>query len=121
MREVPGIELTSQRLNNRLARAIRRKYGAGRCRREAHALARSYVDTKTVDTDMIKPMGSRRAHDRPFEWHYSIEVPGFAETSGKPITVRPRVRGTKSTGLLEMKEPRADTDEFDITLWLATP
>ncbi len=111
---------------------------------DAAAFARSAVDTKTVDTDVIKPieslmadsfptftltsatMGSRRAHDRPFEWHYGIEVPGFAERSGNLITVRPRVLGTKSTGLLETKEPRendiefegprADTDEFDITL-----
>ena len=108
------------------------------------ANARGMFDTTTVNTDQIKPIESLmaesfptftlksaavrnlRVHDQPFEWHYSIEVPAFAETSGNLVTLRPRVLGSKSSGLLETKEPRendiefdgsrTDTDEFEITL-----
>ncbi len=111
---------------------------------DAAALARAQMDATTVSTDQIKPVESLmaasfptftlktaavrnlRTHDRPFEWHFAFEVPGFAESSGNLITLRPRILGTKSTGLLETKAPREndiefegprmDTDEFEIAL-----
>jgi hypothetical protein len=95
------------------------------------AFARGAVDAATQETDRIKPIESvmaqsfatfrltkatitnLHAHDQPFEWNYSIEVPNYAEASGDIFTVRPRVLGTKSTGLLETKEPRENDIEFE--------
>ena len=95
------------------------------------AFARRAVDAATQETDRIKPIESvmaqsfatfqltkaairnLRALDQPFEWNYSIEVPNYAEASGDILTLRPRVLGTKSTGLLETKEPRENDIEFE--------
>jgi hypothetical protein len=54
-----------------------------------------------------------RVRNQPFEWNYSIEVPNYGETSGSILTLRPRVLGTKSTPLLETKEPRENDIEFE--------
>ncbi len=67
-----------------------------------------------------------RAPSRPLEWNYTLEVEHYAKQSGDLLTVRPRVFGSKSSGLLETRDPRRyeiefegprrDTDVFEITL-----
>ena len=77
--------------------------------------------------DILKAsIGNGRVLDRPFEWSYSVEVPGYARRGGDLLLVRPRVLGTKSSALLETQDPRQypiefpglerDTDVFDIAL-----
>jgi transglutaminase-like putative cysteine protease len=98
----------------------------------------------TQDTDRIKPVESvagasfstfqilkatvANLHlaDRPFEWNYTLEAPNYAKTAGDLLLVRPRVLGSKTSGLLETKEarqypvefegPERDTDVFEIEL-----
>jgi Domain of Unknown Function with PDB structure (DUF3857)/Transglutaminase-like superfamily len=98
----------------------------------------------TQDTDRIKPVeavagasfstfqilkatvANLRAADRPFEWKYSLEAPNYAKRAGDLLLVRPRVLGSKTSGLLETKEarrypvefegPERDTDVFEIEL-----
>jgi hypothetical protein len=102
------------------------------------------VDTAAQDSDRIRSVESRlasslatfrvtkasinnlHAPSRPLEWRYSIEVERYAKPNGDLLTVRPRVVGSKSSGLLETRDPRRyeiefegprrDTDEFEITL-----
>lgn len=82
----------------------------------------------TQDTDRIKPVESvagasfstfqilkatvanLRVADRPFEWNYTLEAPNYAKTAGDLLLVRPRVLGSKSSGLLETKEARQYPD-----------
>lgn len=62
----------------------------------------------------------------PFELHYSFVAGNYAKTAGDLILLRPRVLGTKSSPVLEDKEPRQfpvmlgpshqDTDTFEIVL-----
>jgi hypothetical protein len=98
----------------------------------------------TQDTDRIKPVeavagaslatfrilkatdANLRVADRPFEWNYTLEAPNYAKSAGDLLFVRPRVLGSKSSGLLETKEarqypvefegPERDTDLFEIEL-----
>ncbi len=63
---------------------------------------------------------------QPFEYQYSIVAPNYAKLTGSLVLVRPRVIGTKSSAILETKEPRKfaiefegparDTDSFEITI-----
>ncbi|HWW19250.1 MAG TPA: DUF3857 and transglutaminase domain-containing protein, partial [Steroidobacteraceae bacterium] len=108
------------------------------------AFERSTVVGATEATDQIKSVesvmadsfptfqlthasiGNLHASNRPLEWNYTLEVPHYAKLSGGLLTVRPRVIGSKSTGLLETREPRRydidfdgpqrDTDTFEINL-----
>jgi hypothetical protein len=67
-----------------------------------------------------------RAADLPLEWSYSVEVQNYAKSAGDLLLVRPRVLGSKSSGLLETKEarrypvefagPRRDADLFEIAI-----
>jgi len=96
------------------------------------------------DRDKIKPIESMLAeslsnyrithatvsnlqhNDQPFGYDYSLVVDNYAKTAGNLLLVRPRVLGTRSSGLLETKEPRKfpvefqgpslDSDVFEITL-----
>ncbi len=62
----------------------------------------------------------------PLEWNYTVEVEHYAKQSGDLLMVRPRVLGSKTSGLLETRDPRRyeiefegprrDTDVFEITL-----
>lgn len=62
----------------------------------------------------------------PFIWNYSFQAENYARSAGNLLLVRPRVLGSKSSGLLEVPDPRRypiefegpvqDTDSFDITL-----
>jgi len=98
----------------------------------------------TTDTDRIKPIESMLAEslpnykithatvsnfqkkDQPFGYDYSLVVEHYAKTAGNLLLVRPRVLGSRTSGLLETKEPRKfpvefqgpslDSDTFEITL-----
>ncbi len=100
--------------------------------------------TVTTETARIKPIESLLANslsqfrithatlinlnlnDLPFGFDYSFEADNYAKTAGGLLLVRPRVLGSKSSALLETKEPRQfpiefeapvkDTDSFEITL-----
>ncbi len=64
--------------------------------------------------------------DLPFGFEYTFESENYAKNAGDLLLVRPRVIGSKSSPLLETKEPRQfpiefegpirDTDEFEIAL-----
>jgi len=64
--------------------------------------------------------------DQPFGFSYTFQSPSYAKLAGNLVLVRPRVLGTKSSRILETKEPRKfpfefegplrDTDSFDIVL-----
>jgi hypothetical protein len=118
---------------------IHEKWSGDRAAQQ-RAMARSF----TKDTDRIKPVESvaaesfsafdiqkatvtnNHANDRPYEWDYTLDAPRYAKVAGDLLIVRPRVLGSKSSGLLETKEPRRhpieftggerDTDVFEITL-----
>ena len=105
---------------------------------------RSTLDLTTQETDRIKSIeavlanslptfqltkasiANRQISSKPLEWNYSLEVDQYAKVTGDLLTVRPRVLGSMSTGLLETGEPRRydiefegprrDTDLFEITL-----
>lgn len=98
----------------------------------------------TKDTDRIKPIEDLLAGslslfqitqasimnltqtDKPFGFHYAFEAQNYAKDAGGLLLVRPRVLGVKTRGILETKEPRKfsiefegpsrDTDTFDITI-----
>ncbi|MBI3474763.1 MAG: DUF3857 and transglutaminase domain-containing protein [Acidobacteria bacterium] len=100
--------------------------------------------TVTKDVDRIKPIESllgssltsfriTRASvvnlqriDQPFGFDYSFESDKYAKNAGDLILLRPRVVGSKSSGILETKDPRKfpvefegpvkDTDNFEITI-----
>jgi len=100
--------------------------------------------TMTRDADRVKPieslLGGSLSNFRvtsarlvnlqqtslPFGFEYSFEAVNYAKNAGGLLLVRPRVIGTKSSALLETKEPRKfpiefegpvqDTDNFEITL-----
>jgi hypothetical protein len=65
-------------------------------------------------------------NDQPFGYEYSLIVDNYAKTAGNLLLVRPRVLGSRSSALLETKEPRRfpvefsgpslDSDSFEITL-----
>ena len=64
--------------------------------------------------------------DQPFGFNYTFQSDNYAKTAGNLLLVRPRVIGSKSSGVLETKEPRKfplefespwrDTDSFEIAL-----
>jgi len=64
--------------------------------------------------------------DQPFGFDYSFESDSYAKNAGNLLLLRPRVVGSKSSGILETKEPRKfpvefegpvrDTDSFEITI-----
>jgi hypothetical protein len=64
--------------------------------------------------------------DLPFAYEYSFVVSNYAKSAGNLLLVRPRVLGSKSSALLETKEPRKfpvefsgpslDSDTFEIAL-----
>jgi len=108
------------------------------------ALQRYELRSMTADADQIKVVeavagasfptfqilkanvANVHAADRPLEWSYSFEAQNFAKTAGDLLLVRPRVLGSKSSGLLETKEarqypvefagPKHDTDVFEIAI-----
>jgi uncharacterized protein DUF3857/transglutaminase superfamily protein len=71
-------------------------------------------------------MTSLQDAHKPFQLDYSILAQRYAKPAGDLLLVRPRLIGTKGSGLLEAKEPRKlpvifdgprkDTDTFEITI-----
>jgi len=100
--------------------------------------------TVTKSTDRIKPIESLladslsgfqivkasvtnlEATDQPFGFNYTFQSPNYAKLAGNLLLLRPRVLGSKSSGVLETKDPRnfpfefegpmRDIDSFDIAL-----
>jgi hypothetical protein len=64
--------------------------------------------------------------DLPFGFNYTFEADNYAKAAGDLLLMRPRVLGSKSSGILETKEARKfpiefdgpvrDVDQFEITL-----
>jgi hypothetical protein len=107
-------------------------------------LERERLRAATKDSDRTKPIESLLAGslssfqivtasavnsektDLPLGFNYSFESDKYAKLAGNLLLVRPRVLGSKSSGVLETKEPRKfpfefdapvrDTDSFEITL-----
>lgn len=95
------------------------------------AIQRSMLRSVTQEIDKIKPVesvaaasfasfeilkatiGNSTATDKPFEWHYTIEAVDYAKVAGDLLLVRPRILGSKSSALLETKEPREHSIEFE--------
>lgn len=109
------------------------------------ATAQRYaLRSATKDADRIKPIETLLSHslatfhltkamaknltetNQPFVYEYSLVAGNYAKMAGNLLLVRPRVVGSKSSDLLETKEPRKfpvefdgpqrDTDMFEITL-----
>jgi hypothetical protein len=102
------------------------------------------LKTVTKSADQVKPIESLVSHslatfqltkatilnlnqtDQPFGYQYSFVAENYAKTAGNLMLVRPRVLGSKSSDLLENKEPRKypvefsgperDVDTFEITM-----
>jgi hypothetical protein len=100
--------------------------------------------TTTKESDRIKPIEELLAGsistfqitqaslvnvaqtDLPFGFDYSFEAANYAKNAGNLLLLRPRVLGSKSSGVLETKDPRnfpiefegpvQDTDTFEIAL-----
>lgn len=114
-------------------------------RRGDQALAqRSVLRSVAQDSDRIRTVESElagsftsfeitkasirnlRITDRPLEWQYSLVSDSYAKSVAELLLVRPRVLGSKSSALLEKKEPREnpivfnalrrDSDLFEIEL-----
>jgi hypothetical protein len=54
-----------------------------------------------------------RNTDQPFGFEYSFEAANYAKNAGGLLLLRPRVLGSKSSGIMETKEPRKFSIEFD--------
>jgi transglutaminase-like putative cysteine protease len=108
------------------------------------ASERSRLRNVTDNKDRIKPIESLLAGslpnfqimkaslvnldhpDQPFGFNYSFQADNYAKNAGSLLLVRPRVLGSKSSGVLETKEarkfpyefegPLRDTDSFEIAL-----
>jgi Domain of Unknown Function with PDB structure (DUF3857)/Transglutaminase-like superfamily len=108
------------------------------------AYEREALRSATKDADKIKPIETLLSHSLadfhltkasvtnldqislPFSYQYSLIAPDYAKNVGNLLLVRPRLIGTKSSDLLETKDPRKypiefdgpeqDTDHFEITL-----
>lgn len=105
---------------------------------------RDRLRTVTSNVDRVKPIESLLAGslpsfritkasvvnlertDQPLAFDYSFETQSYAKNAGGLLLVRPRVIGSKSSSVLETKDPRnfpiefegpiQDTDMFEITL-----
>jgi hypothetical protein len=105
---------------------------------------RMTLKSVTKEADKIKPIETLLSHslstfqitkasvmnlnvtDQPFGYQYSLVAENYAKNAGNLMLVRPRVLGSKSSDLLETKEPRRypvempgpsrDTDTLEIAL-----
>jgi hypothetical protein len=105
---------------------------------------RAVLKSATKETDKIKPIESLVSSslstfqitkatvsnlnqtDQPFGYQYSLVAENYAKNAGNLLLVRPRVLGSKSSDILETKEPRQfavelpgperDTDTFEIAI-----
>jgi hypothetical protein len=105
---------------------------------------RAMLKSATKETDKIKPIENLVSSsvstfqitkatvlnlnqtDQPFGYEYSLVAENYAKNAGNLLLVRPRVLGSKTSDILETKEPRQfavelpgperDTDTFEITI-----
>ena len=70
-----------------------------------HSLARFQIEKATL--------GNGRPSNRPLEWNYSFNAEQYAKVAGDLLMVRPRVFGSKASGLLETEKPRQHPVEFE--------
>jgi hypothetical protein len=85
-------------------------------------LSHSFANFQVVKASMT----NLDQNDLPFAYNYELVAENYGKSAGNLMLVRPRVLGTKSSGLLDTKEPRKypvefggpsqDTDTFEITL-----
>jgi hypothetical protein len=74
----------------------------------------SHLGDALSDFQILKAtVGNVRANEQPLEWNYSLEAQHYAKASADLLVVRPRVLGSKSSALLETREPRHNPVEFD--------
>jgi Domain of Unknown Function with PDB structure (DUF3857)/Transglutaminase-like superfamily len=92
---------------------------------------RAVLKSVTKDTDRVKVIESLISHslpafqltkasysnlnqvDQPFGYQYSLVAQNYAKNAGNLLLVRPRVLGSNSSDVLEKKEPRMFSVEFD--------
>jgi hypothetical protein len=95
------------------------------------ALQRAQLRAASIETDRIKPIerlagaslsnfqvlsasiSNLHAEDRPFEWHYTLEVANYSKTAGDLLLLRPRLLGNDAAGFLENPGVRVQPIEFD--------
>jgi hypothetical protein len=85
-------------------------------------LASSFSNFQIVKASLI----NLEQTDQPFGFNYTFQSSNYAKSAGNLLLVRPRVLGSKSSGILETKEPRKfplefegpsrDIDSFEIAL-----
>jgi len=98
---------------------------------DAAARQRASLRNVSLASDRVKPVETLLAHslasfrilkatvtnlndtDYPVEFDYAFVAERYAKMAGGMILVRPRVIGTRSSGLLETKEPRQRPVVFD--------
>jgi len=105
-------------------------------RYELHSVSKSADRIKPIETLLSHSLGTYQItkasladlenHDAPFQYQYSFTAEKYAKYAGPLLLVRPRVVDSKSSGLLEGKEPRQfpvefngahhDADSYEITL-----
>ena len=71
-------------------------------------LAGSLADFRITSATLVNPTRS----DLPFGYEYSFQSSNYAQHAGNLLLVRPRVLGSRSSALLETKEPRQFPIEF---------
>lgn len=100
------------------------------------AVAKDTDRTKYVDAVLSHSLGTYQLNkasigdlnlkERPLQYIYSLTAETYAKSAGDLVLLRPRIIGSKSSDLLEKKEPRKypvefegprkDADSFEITL-----
>ena len=98
---------------------------------DSAASERARLHAVAQDTDVIKrvetllshslptftiekaTLGNAKFLSQPLEWNYTFHADQYAKTAGDLLMVRPRIFGTKTTGLLETEKPRQHPIEFE--------
>ena len=85
-------------------------------------LAHSFANFQIIKASVV----NLEQNDQPFGYNYELVAQNYGKSAGNLMLVRPRVLGTKSSAVLDKKEPRKypvefggpskDTDTFEITL-----
>jgi hypothetical protein len=91
-------------------------------RYELHSVSKSADRIKPIETLLSQSLGTYQItkasladlenHEAPFEYQYSFVAEKYAKNAGPLLLVRPRLVDSKSSGLLEGKEPRQFPVEF---------
>jgi hypothetical protein len=98
---------------------------------DAAATERARLHATSQDTDAIKrvetmlsqslptfqiekaTLGYAQVRSQPLEWYYTFHAEQYAKVAGDLLMVRPRVFGSKASGLLETEKPRQHPIEFE--------